>query len=651
MRRRAWTALIAVAGCVAPACGSSRPVPEAVRPLVRRLDALVPRLLAGGGLPGLQVAVVHEGAAVWSAGYGFADARRRTRMFSDTLLRVWSLSKPVTAWGVMTLVESGRVELDEPVDVYLKRWHVPPSTFDASGVTARRLLAHTSGIGPRKDGPFAPSLVASLAGARLIAAPGDRFEYSDFGYSILQLLVEDVTRQSFDTFMQRSVLRPLGMSGASFAPDREALDGAATGHDPDRTAARSEVPPYRDSVIVDEAAFGLHATADDIARLIAAEMDGPRGEYPGRRVLRAGTAKTMLTAQPNSEGGRDGETYALGHSIQTPEEGDDFVSHGGASIGWRAYFEYAPVKRSGIVVLANGDAGQHVNPIITCEWRRWATDDPSHCGQFDVYVMRPDGTALQRLTRNPANDSFPTWSPDGSRIAFQSNRAAAYGSGRNFEIFVMNADGSGVLRLTEAPGSDSFPSWSPDGSRLAFASERDGDEEIYVMNADGTGQTRLTDFPGDDLVPSWSPGGKRIVWSHGADPGEQHDLWVMNADGAGRRRLTTTASMSEISPSWSPDGVSIVFANTTDHGVWVMNADGSFPRRIDQAFGDDRLPRWSPDGKAIVMTRDLSIEGEAELFAVKPDGSRPTQLTEAPGADVTAAWSPSGDRIAFASDR
>ena len=98
-----------------------------------------------------------------------------------------------------------------------------------------------------------------------------------------------------------------------------------------------------------------------------------------------------------------------------------------------------------------------------------------------------------------AMEESPAWSPDGSRIAFMSDRDG------NFEIYVMNADGSGPTRLTKNPESDAYPVWSADGSRIAFQSERDGNYEVYVMNADGSRQTNLTDNPAGDGNPTWSP--------------------------------------------------------------------------------------------------------------------------------------------------
>ena len=120
----------------------------------------------------------------------------------------------------------------------------------------------------------------------------------------------------------------------------------------------------------------------------------------------------------------------------------------------------------------------------------------------DILVMNADGTGVTNLTNettpNVANDQ-PVWSPDGTKIAFRSNRSG------HSDLYVMNADGSGVTRLTADTATEGRPAWSPDGTKIAFASNRDGDYEIYVMNADGSGVVRLTDNGAFDERPAWAP--------------------------------------------------------------------------------------------------------------------------------------------------
>jgi TolB protein len=111
--------------------------------------------------------------------------------------------------------------------------------------------------------------------------------------------------------------------------------------------------------------------------------------------------------------------------------------------------------------------------------------------------VNADGSGRVNLSSNPFRDWFPTWSPDGTQIAFASLRDG------NAEIYVVNADGSRLTNLTQHGGQDFCPAWSPDGRWIAFVSRRDGNREIYVMRADGSAQTRLTDGPSDDYAPIW----------------------------------------------------------------------------------------------------------------------------------------------------
>ena len=131
-------------------------------------------------------------------------------------------------------------------------------------------------------------------------------------------------------------------------------------------------------------------------------------------------------------------------------------------------------------------------------------------GNSEIYVMNTDGSGQRNLTQNRAADAYPAWSPDGKGIAFATARDDRTGrctdpSACNLEIYVMNPDGAKQRRLTRDPAADSFPAWSPDGRKIAFASRRDRNFEIYVMNADGGGQKRLTRNPLDDTVPAWQP--------------------------------------------------------------------------------------------------------------------------------------------------
>ena len=162
----------------------------------------------------------------------------------------------------------------------------------------------------------------------------------------------------------------------------------------------------------------------------------------------------------------------------------------------------------------------------------------------DVYVVNIDGSGLLNLT-DPSDGGAPTWSPDGRRIAFQSTRDG------DFEIYLLDPDGGNLVQLTFNDARDLRPTWSPDGRRIAFQSDRDGDREVYVMNADGSNQVRLTRNPGEDGYAAWSPDGRRIVF-HRRVLGHMQ-VYVMNADGSGVRRLTELSTVAYNGfPTWGP---------------------------------------------------------------------------------------------------
>jgi Tol biopolymer transport system component len=233
-------------------------------------------------------------------------------------------------------------------------------------------------------------------------------------------------------------------------------------------------------------------------------------------------------------------------------------------------------------------------------------------GSEDIFVINVQdvlgGTASSsplRLTDNPANEWSPAWSPDGTQIVFVTDRD------RNSEVYVMNvADvlqggggaGSGSSepwRLTHNRGEDDSPAWSPDGTQIAFVSNRDGNEEIYVMDADGGKQRRLTDNDGDDWFPAWSPDGTQIAFTSERDG--NYDIYVMNPDGSDPRRLTNNDA-DDWQPAWSPDGTQIVFQSNPE-AQWdlyvIAVADGADDAGTNQwqltnHGAADRQPAWRP---------------------------------------------------------
>src|SRR5437016_14206653 len=163
-------------------------------------------------------------------------------------------------------------------------------------------------------------------------------------------------------------------------------------------------------------------------------------------------------------------------------------------------------------------------------------------GDFQIYVMNPDGSGVSRVTNDTGGSVDPIWSPDGKRIAY-----ANFHSGRS-EVFVINVVGTGETQLTTDGG---FPgAWSPDGTRIAFANSSDGDDEIFLMNPDGSGVTRLTDNSFRDFPTAWSPNGAQILFQSDREDGDE-EIYVMNADGGGVTQLTFNDGVFDAVPVWT----------------------------------------------------------------------------------------------------
>ncbi len=253
-------------------------------------------------------------------------------------------------------------------------------------------------------------------------------------------------------------------------------------------------------------------------------------------------------------------------------------------------------------------------------------------GTYDLYLIRADGTGLRRLTHSrTASDFSPTWSPDGTKLAYRHELAHDGES----TINVMDADGTGIRTLHEGIS----PAWSPDGERIAFAGASGGPgTDIFVIDVDGRGLRRLTRSPNEiDEYPAWSPDGRRIMFAstHGvAYSGQSRALWIMRADGSAKRRLT--GGHYDMYPTWAPTGNRVAFHS--DRGrvrpaIWTMTAAGARLRQLGSCRCEH--PAWSPDGREIAAAGGSSL---AIIRAVGPPRIR--RIAHGLGEPGFPAWRP-----------
>jgi len=369
---------------------------------VRQVAERMPAYLSDFSIPGGAVAVIEDGKLILARGFGMADATAKTPVSERTLFNIGSTSKSVSAWGVMRLVSERKLGLDTPVDVRLKRWHLPPSSYDAAGVTLRRLLSHTAGLsvsGYRGWGPddLIPTLEQSLSGQTngagsltLTASPGTAWSYSGGGYTLMQLLVEETAKRPFADYMRDEVLRPLGMRDSSFSLTPLVLGRAARAYD----ELGEETPTPR---FVEVAAAGMYAPIGDMACYALASI----GNAQAASVLPPSMLDLMTSAAPATDG-----KFGLGYAIQPSGEGfpDGVarVGHDGGNRGWQSFFWVSRDRRDGLVVLTNSSNGWNVSNQLVADWMEWKTGKrlpiPRSIGATILKPLHEGGvaTAVQR---------------------------------------------------------------------------------------------------------------------------------------------------------------------------------------------------------------------------------------------------------------
>jgi tricorn protease-like protein len=225
-------------------------------------------------------------------------------------------------------------------------------------------------------------------------------------------------------------------------------------------------------------------------------------------------------------------------------------------------------------------------------------------GNADIYVMEANGQNQVRLTNASGADRGPTWSPDGNRIAFTSERDhETMASYRFSTIYTMNSDGTNQVRITSGGAHDLSPDWSPDGTRIAFSSDREGSFGIWLIAPNGLEAARLTSVPQRDNRPTWSPDGTKLAFERPAPGTGRMSIFTMNADGSEATHLTSAYYDAQY-PTWSPTGKKIAFTvtgdpNTSACGWWecdpfveIIGLDRNpYPRAISQSASQ---PAWRP---------------------------------------------------------
>lgn len=320
--------------------------------LVARLERSIPQLMTEGDVPGLSIALVRDARLVWYRGFGVRNAATKEPVTDETVFEAASLSKPVFAYAVLKLVDSGKLDLDTPLNKYL------PDTYDVGAdarlnqITARRVLSHTTGF-PNWRPRGADTL-------KIHFTPGERFSYSGEGFVYLAKVVEHLTGEKFDALMKRMVFEPLGMSASSYVW-QESYDAL-------KIFKHNSVgePTGQNKMTAPNAAASLHTTARDYGRFVAAVLKGTG--------LKKATARLMLTPQikvgesTNSIDRPGGAlspyiSWGLGWGLQNTSEGTSFW-HWGDNGDSKAYVVAFTGPKTGVVIFTNSANGLSIVPEI-----------------------------------------------------------------------------------------------------------------------------------------------------------------------------------------------------------------------------------------------------------------------------------------------
>jgi len=308
---------------------------------IEALEKDIPNLMRLADVPGISAALVRDGKIVWSKGFGVANAETKEPVTNETIFEAASLSKVVFAYGVLKLVDEGKLDLDVPLNKYLGNNYEVGDDARLNSITARRVLSHTAGF-PNWRAPGAKTLPINFT-------PGEKFSYSGEGFVYLSKVVEKITGMPLEDFMQKTVLIPLQMTSSSFQWQDKYDRNGAYRHD----LIGNKL--FRNQGKNVNAAASLRTTAVDYAKFVAALLNG--------KGLKKKTFSQMFTPQININEKSPQVFWGLGVGLEATDEGKSFW-HWGDQGDTKAYFTAFLPRKDAIVYFANSPNGLSITKEI-----------------------------------------------------------------------------------------------------------------------------------------------------------------------------------------------------------------------------------------------------------------------------------------------
>lgn len=590
---------------------------------IQEVNEKIPQLLNDYTVPGTALAIIDDGEVILQKGYGIADTETGAEVGITTGFNIGSISKTVAAWGVMNLVREGKIDLDDPVEKYLTRWHLPESEYDSDGVTIRRCLQHTAGLSLHGYPGWSPSdtlstVEESLNGrnngpgrVEIIHEPGSRYKYSGGGYTILQLIVEEVTGQKFEDYLQTAVIEPLGMTNSSYKIDERILAGSSREHD--RYGGEIDF-----ELFTAQAAAGFHTTIEDFTRFAMANLYQHEDYASSGPIIPAKVLKQMMENTPQAGGQYGYGTAYATHTIRAANM--TLVGHRGANTGWMAIFAVNPLTNDGFVMFTNGGSGQDVYHAIYADWVFWKTGVKLE----DWHYAKPSATtALKKAIDADGIDAAASAYQD-----LKANHSDKY----RFDEGQMNQLGYHYLTSGEIDKSvavfginvDEYPKsfnvYDSYGEALLKQGNKEAGIENYMKsvllnpgNDHGINVLKDLGVETDDLFFKVSDDQLNLVAGeylmmynpYWGITFEQKDGGLFGNDGGYRYQIYPVGENEFVNPD---DGGSLVF-DTSDEGAMMLHEKYRF-RKMDYSKDKPSIAR-----KLLNVIDSTGIDNIAEVYA------------------------------------
>jgi CubicO group peptidase (beta-lactamase class C family) len=504
-------------------------------PAFESVKASIQRRLTQDGVPSLAVAVARHGKIIWEAGYGWADREKRIPATEHSMYSLASISKPITATGLMVLVERGQVDLDKPVNDYLGWGKLNGRAFDASKATVRLVASHRAGLPLHyqffyADEPYPkPSMDETIRRyGNLVTPPGERYQYSNLGFGIIDYLIARVSGMTYPDFMRQEVFVPLGMTHTSVNIGPGLEEYAAT-----RYAADGSPIPFYD--FDHPGASAIFSSAHDLVRF---GMFHLKDKLPEQRAILTAADRDAMHAPTGPTGPHSG--YGIGWASNTNDKGLQTISHSGGMGGVSTTLILLPQYDAVVAVLCNS-----------------ASAAPHQVAQEIIAILAPDR----------ANPPPPAVAAAGEPLSPTERRryVGSYDLGP-FQLSIVETGGRLVASI-------------PEGSApLVYR----GDGRFEVADAPGISVTFAAE--GSNLVATYRSGDEPVLTGRRMPPGPAFKK-IPEVEGAWVGAVDTYEGARDVVLRVEPTGA--IYLRLADQPWTVLNDPGYSDGTLTGFFDGD----------------------------------------------------------------